>query len=93
MIRVVFMGEPLVRAIGGVAAGIVAAFVVVLALEMVGLQIFQPLGEKRRYIHIECRGSAKCLRISGPAEAFVPLRTIGRHIKEIAFLSPNNIML
>ena len=33
------------------------------------------------------------LRIAGPTEPLVALRTVGRHVEEIAFLPPDDVVL
>src|SRR5579862_1135430 len=56
-------------------------------------QILQPLGIKSSGVEVErCCGS-KNLRVARPSQTLVALRTIGRNIQEIAFLSPDNIVL
>ena len=56
-------------------------------------KIFYKLMEKCTGVHmVTCRRS-KYLRISGPSKTFISLRTIGRHIEEIRFQSPNRIFI
>ncbi|MNN70410.1 hypothetical protein D3C81_1862580 [compost metagenome] len=60
---------------------------------LVGRQIFEPFGEKRRHIHQIRRGADEHLRIAGPAQPLIPLRAIRRYIDKVTFLAPQNIVL
>src|SRR5689334_22713926 len=52
-----------------------------------------PLGDKSGDIHVESGGSHEYLNITRPTQTFVALRAVRRHIYEIAFLTPQNVML
>ena len=57
-------------------------------LQLIRRHVGKPLSIEGIRIHqIRCR-AAENLRVSGPSEPFVPLRTVGRHIQEVAFHSP-----
>ncbi|MNC30657.1 hypothetical protein D3C75_789460 [compost metagenome] len=62
-------------------------------VQLVGRQIFEPFGEKRRHIHQIRRSPDEHLRIPGPAQPLIPLRAIRRHIDKVAFLAPQDIVL
>ena len=44
-------------------------------------------------IPVEGSGRRKCLRITGPAQAFIALGTVGGHIQEITLLAPLDVVL
>src|SRR5207245_4687153 len=54
-------------------------------------KLSQPLGVERGDVGIESGSSHIDLGVTGPAEALVSLRTIGRKIQKISALRPNNI--
>ena len=62
-------------------------------LVLIRCNILQPLGEEIRNVHIERRGRRKGLCVAGPAKPFVALRTVSRHVDEVAFLSPDDVVL
>ena len=61
--------------------------------QLVIRQIAEPFFKKGFYIVIECSSSNEDLGIARPADALIALRTIGRHIEEVATLSPDYISL
>jgi hypothetical protein len=56
-------------------------------------EIGEPLREEPRHVHVERRRADEDLCITRPAEAFVALRTVGRHVDEVAPLAPDNVLL
>ena len=61
-----------------------------------GLGIFevhQPLGEERPHIHIIRRRANKNLRIAGPAQSLITLRTVSRYLNKVAPLAPDYVAL
>src|ERR1700722_12190920 len=63
------------------------------AVELIGCKILEPLAEKSVDVHVERGRGCEHLRIAGPTQPLVALRTIGRHVEEIPLLSPLNIVL
>jgi hypothetical protein len=57
------------------------------------LQIARPFGEKASDIPVECRRAQKDLGVTRPAHALIPLRAVSGNIHEIAFLTPNDVVL
>ena len=60
---------------------------------LVSSHVFEPFGEKTIDISIESRRPREHFSVARPTQSLVALRTIGRHIEEIAALSPLNIRL
>jgi hypothetical protein len=56
-------------------------------------QVAGPLRKEASHIHIESCSADKDLCIPGPAQAFIPLRTICGNIYKITLLSPEDIVL
>src|SRR5207245_1687493 len=54
-------------------------------------KLSQPLGVERGDVGIESGSSHIDLSVTGPTEALISLRTIGRKIQKISALRPNNI--
>src|ERR1051326_6249533 len=52
-----------------------------------------PLREEAGDVHVERGGAREHLRVAGPAEALVALRTVGGDVEEIAALSPDDVLL
>jgi hypothetical protein len=61
--------------------------------ELIGGHILQPFGQEGGDVHVERRRSRERLRVARPSKPLVALRTIGRHVHEIAFLAPDNVVL
>src|ERR1035437_6272429 len=59
-------------------------------LELIARHIFEPFCIERRDVHIKLSRRGKRLGITGPSHALIALRAVGRNIKEISFLAPNN---
>src|SRR6516164_11469387 len=55
--------------------------------------VFQPLGVKGGGVVIERGRARKDLSIAGPAETFIALRAVCRHIEKISFLAPDDVVL
>ena len=58
---------------------------------LVAAQIPQELAVKSPGIHVKSGGGAEYLRISGPTQPLIPLRTIGRNVQEVGFQPPKGI--
>src|SRR6202021_3389723 len=63
------------------------------AVELIGGEILEPLAEKSVDVHVEWGRGREHLRISGPPQPLIALRTIGRDVEKISLLSPLNIVL
>ena len=61
-------------------------------LLLVACQVAHELFEERSAVHVEQSRIAENLDIARPAHAFVALRTICRHIQEIAALTPQDVV-
>ena len=55
--------------------------------------ILRPLGHEAGDVHVEGGSAHKDLNVARPAQPFVALRAVGRHIDEIALLSPDDVVL
>ena len=62
-------------------------------LTLIGGKIRKPLREESIHIHVEGGRGREQLRITGPTQALVPLRTVGGHVDKVSFLAPQNIVL
>ena len=61
-------------------------------LPLVGSQISQPFREEFFGIIVQACGAHKYLGVSGPAEAFIPLRAVGRDVDKIPLLPPDDVV-
>src|SRR5262245_33544237 len=62
------------------------------ARQLVERQIPQPLGEEAGDIHVKRRRGCESLRVPGPAETLVALRTIRRNVEEVSLLPPDDVV-
>ena len=60
---------------------------------LVRSDVGQPLREESGDVRVERRGGREHLRVAGPAESLVALRTVGGDIQEVAALSPHDVVL
>ncbi len=60
---------------------------------LVGREVAEPLGEEAVNLVVEGRRRRERLGVAGPAEPLVARRRVGRHVEEVAALSPGDVLL
>ena len=60
---------------------------------LIGRDVPQPFREEPRDVHVERGRPREDLRVAGPPEPLVALRTVGRHVDEVALLAPADVVL